>query len=52
MKEQVRSSKVAQKLVSLIVDGTRLMAVLHRDIEVKRAIKPVLIKHEKEVHVL
>ena len=37
MTDQVRSSKVAQKLVSSIVDGTRFMAVLHRDIEVKRA---------------
>ena len=37
MTEQVRSSKVAQKLVSSIVDGTRFMSVLQRDIEVKRA---------------
>ena len=37
MTDQVRSSKVAQKLVSSIVDGTRFMSVLHRDIEVKRA---------------
>ena len=35
MTEQVRSTKVAQKLVSSIVDGTRLMSVLQRDIEVK-----------------
>ena len=37
MTEQVRSSQVAQKLVSSIVDGTRFMSVLERDIEVKRA---------------
>ena len=37
MTEQVRSSKVEQKLVSSIVDGTRFMPVLQRDIEVKRA---------------
>ena len=37
MAELVRSIKVAQKLVSSIVDGTRFMSVLQRDIEVKRA---------------
>ena len=39
MTEQVRGSKsnVAQKLVSSIVDGTRRMSVLQRDIGVKRA---------------
>ena len=37
MTEQVRSSKATQKLVSSIVDGTRCMSVLQRDIEVKRA---------------
>ena len=37
MTEQVRSSKVAQKLVSSIVDGIRFMSVLQRDIKVKRA---------------
>ena len=34
--EQIRSSKVAQNLVSSIGGGMRLMAVLQRDIEVKR----------------
>lgn len=34
---QVRSSKIAQKLVSAIVDSTRCMAVLQRDIEQKRS---------------
>ena len=36
MTERVRSSKVAQKLVRSIVDHTRQMSVLQRDIEVKR----------------